>query len=107
MSEDECETMNRHTYCPIISRKPENAPTISYDLIVASSRGYVEIVRMLLEKGIDVNAQGGYDSNALYAASSRVYTQYFLVPTATSTLQDTASDIILKLPASTSPVLVR
>ncbi|KAK3903204.1 hypothetical protein C8A05DRAFT_14821 [Staphylotrichum tortipilum] len=35
-----------------------------------------------------------------------VYTQHFL-PTATSTLQDTASDIILKLPASTSPALVR
>jgi ankyrin repeat protein len=32
-------------------------------------RGHKEIVKLLLERGADVNAQGGYYGNALQAAS--------------------------------------
>lgn len=34
-------------------------------------RGQKEIVRLLIEKGADVNAQGGFYGNALQAASVR------------------------------------
>ena len=36
----------------------------------ASARGHVQLVKLLLDKGADVNAQGGFNSNALHAASS-------------------------------------
>ncbi|KAJ7266795.1 ankyrin repeat domain-containing protein [Mycena rebaudengoi] len=39
-------------------------------LIVASYYGYMDIVHLLIEKGADVNAQGGGYGNALQAASS-------------------------------------
>ncbi|KAK4221382.1 hypothetical protein QBC38DRAFT_377240, partial [Podospora fimiseda] len=35
-------------------------------LQAASSGGHQEIVKLLLDKGADVNAQGGEDANALY-----------------------------------------
>jgi ankyrin repeat protein len=35
----------------------------------ASSEGHKALVEMLLDKGADVNAQGGRSSNALQAAS--------------------------------------
>jgi ankyrin repeat protein len=40
-------------------------------LYAASERGYEAVVKMLLDKGTDVNARGGGYSNALQAASSR------------------------------------
>jgi len=40
-------------------------------LQAASARGYEGIVKLLLEKGADVNAQGGWHGNALQAASAR------------------------------------
>ncbi|KAJ5654822.1 hypothetical protein N7490_001825 [Penicillium lividum] len=40
-------------------------------IISASRNGYDKIVQLLLEKGAEVNAQGGVYGNALYAASSR------------------------------------
>jgi ankyrin repeat protein len=36
----------------------------------ASSSSHMAIVQLLLEKGADVNAQGGYDENVVQAASS-------------------------------------
>jgi ankyrin repeat protein len=38
-------------------------------LQAASYRGYEVIVKLLLDKGADVNAQGGCFDNALHAAS--------------------------------------
>ncbi|EDU43191.1 ankyrin repeat domain containing protein [Pyrenophora tritici-repentis Pt-1C-BFP] len=40
-------------------------------LQAASERGHTEIVKLLLDKGADVNAQGGLHGNALQAASER------------------------------------
>jgi ankyrin repeat protein len=40
---------------------------------VASVRGHEAVVKLLLDKGADVNAQGGYYGNALQAASSGGY----------------------------------
>ena len=37
--------------------------------------GHKEVAKMLLEKGADVNAQGGRYGNALQIASSRGYEQ--------------------------------
>ena len=44
-------------------------------LHAASLGGHEKIVTMLLDKGADVNAQGGYYGNALQAASSRGHDQ--------------------------------
>jgi ankyrin repeat protein len=38
-------------------------------LQIASYKGHEGMVRLLLEKGVDVNAQGGHYGNALQAAS--------------------------------------
>lgn len=38
---------------------------------MASERGHEQIVKLLLDKGVDVNAQGGFYCNALQAASVR------------------------------------
>ncbi|KAK4119594.1 hypothetical protein N657DRAFT_537577, partial [Parathielavia appendiculata] len=40
-------------------------------LQAASARGHQEIVKLLLDKGAEVNKQGGYYGNALQAASAR------------------------------------
>ncbi|CAG9950051.1 unnamed protein product [Clonostachys rosea f. rosea IK726] len=45
-------------------------PSRNNALHAASSEGHQEIIRLLLSKGADVNAQGEYYSNALFAASS-------------------------------------
>ena len=37
----------------------------------AAENGQLEMVRLLLGKGAEINAQSGYDGNALYVASSR------------------------------------
>ncbi|KAJ0318321.1 hypothetical protein COL922a_013810, partial [Colletotrichum nupharicola] len=42
-------------------------------LYAASFEGHNNIIKILLNKGADVNAQGGVYSNALYAASSGGY----------------------------------
>ncbi|KAK8048380.1 hypothetical protein PG994_010110 [Apiospora phragmitis] len=39
-------------------------------LYLATVEGHLEVVKLLIERGADVNAQGGYYGNALYAASS-------------------------------------
>ncbi|KAK4220982.1 ankyrin repeat-containing domain protein, partial [Podospora fimiseda] len=44
-------------------------------LQAASSEGHQEIVKLLLDKGADVNAQGGFYGNALQAASSEGHQQ--------------------------------
>ena len=44
--------------------------TYSALIEIASDRGYIGIVRLLLDKGVDVNARGKEFSNALQAASS-------------------------------------
>jgi hypothetical protein len=42
------------------------------DMILATSyRGFDMVVQMLLDRGVDVNAQGGFYGNALQAASAR------------------------------------
>ena len=41
----------------------------------ASSRGHEQVVRLLVEKGPDVDAQGGRYGNALQASSSRGHEQ--------------------------------
>ncbi|KAI1571711.1 Arp Ankyrin repeat, partial [Pyrenophora tritici-repentis] len=41
----------------------------------ASERGHTEVVKLLLDKGADVNAQGGLHGNALQAASERGHTE--------------------------------
>ena len=46
-------------------QKSDLAPSLYY----ASSLGLFEVCRLLLEKGADVNAQGGFYGNALQAAS--------------------------------------
>jgi len=40
-------------------------------LIWASECGHEKVIQMLVDTGADVNAQGGYYCNALYAASAR------------------------------------
>jgi ankyrin repeat protein len=40
-----------------------------------SYKGHEQIVRLLVEKGADANAQGGYYGNALQAASSEGHEQ--------------------------------
>lgn len=40
-------------------------------MVLAAKAGFLRIVETLLEKGADVNAQGGYFGNALQAAASR------------------------------------
>jgi ankyrin repeat protein len=42
-------------------------------LLAASAKGHEAIVQMLLNKGADVNAEGGYYGNALRAASARCH----------------------------------
>lgn len=44
-------------------------------LTIVSLFGYNEVVKMLLDKGADVNAQGGFYGNALYAASEQGHNQ--------------------------------
>jgi ankyrin repeat protein len=44
-------------------------------LIWASQRGHTEVVQMLLERGADVNAGGGWYGNALHAASRGGHTE--------------------------------
>ncbi|KAJ7284170.1 ankyrin repeat-containing domain protein [Mycena rebaudengoi] len=48
----------------------QEGPIDDKPLIVASYHGYMDIVHLLIEKGADVNAQGGHLGNALQAASS-------------------------------------
>ncbi|XP_014558524.1 hypothetical protein COCVIDRAFT_25002 [Bipolaris victoriae FI3] len=44
-------------------------------LTIVSLFGHNEVVKMLLDKGADVNAQGGFYGNALYAASEEGHEQ--------------------------------
>jgi hypothetical protein len=46
-------------------------PCYSRALEAAAARGYMGLVKELLGKGTDVNAQGGPYANALQAASAR------------------------------------
>ncbi|KAJ7284109.1 ankyrin repeat domain-containing protein [Mycena rebaudengoi] len=51
----------------------QEGPIDDKPFIVASYHGYMDIVHLLIEKGADVNAQGGHLGNALQAASFRGY----------------------------------
>ena len=53
--------------------KDSPEPNTACPLYFASFKGLNATARMLLEKGADVNAQGGRHGNALYAASSGGY----------------------------------
>jgi ankyrin repeat protein len=44
-------------------------------LQAASSKGHKQVIRLLIEKGTEVNAQGGEYGNALQAASSEGHEQ--------------------------------
>ena len=44
-------------------------------LLIAAEYGHDELVKLLLDRGADVNAQGGEHDNALQAASSRGHEQ--------------------------------
>jgi ankyrin repeat protein len=61
-------------YVQIVVMMLETDPTSSA-LYKASKRGYREVVKLLLDKGVDVNAQGGHYGNALQAASFRGHKQ--------------------------------
>jgi ankyrin repeat protein len=50
-------------------------PQTNTQLVIASLFGHNTVVQMLLDKGADVNAQGGYYGNALQAASERGHEQ--------------------------------
>jgi hypothetical protein len=50
-------------------RRPNKHPQTSIQLVIASLFGHDTVVQLMLEKGADVNAQGGYYGNALQAAS--------------------------------------
>ena len=51
------------------AKKIENMVSESNDLHLAASEGHWNVVKLLLERGADVNVQGGSYGNALQAAA--------------------------------------
>lgn len=50
-----------------------------FALLYASGNGHLEIVKLLIEDGANVNLQNGFDSTALHAAASRGYDEIVLL----------------------------
>jgi ankyrin repeat protein len=67
--------------------KPSEDPQTDIQLVVASLFGHDTVVQLLLDKGADVNAQGGNYGNALQAASARGHEQVV------KTLLDKGADV--------------
>jgi hypothetical protein len=72
-----------------INRKyrPDGDPQTDMHLAISLLFGHDAVVQLLLDKGADVNAQGGYYGNALYAASEGGHEQVVKM------LLDTGADV--------------
>ncbi|KAJ7112606.1 hypothetical protein C8R44DRAFT_249148 [Mycena epipterygia] len=59
----------------LLLKKDAHEDDIVVALRTASGLGHINIIRLLLEKGADVNAAGVEDGSALYAASAKGHTE--------------------------------
>jgi len=57
----------------LLDRDAQGGFFLDKSLLNASAGGHDTVVQILLDKGADINAEGGYYGNALRAASARGY----------------------------------
>jgi ankyrin repeat protein len=70
MAVQQCHILVLHRHWMVVgSRWLPTVPLYRKTIYAASSGGYEAVARLLLDKGADINAQGGYYRNALRAAS--------------------------------------